>query len=75
MFMYLMWTYFLPHSEFSCMAKLAKPYPVSGPAYMTQIPNLHHCVQNCVHEVLITIYWARLLSMFTLKLFALYIKD
>ena len=28
-FTYLLWCYFLADSEFSCLAKLAKPYPVS----------------------------------------------
>ena len=29
----------LTDSEFSCLAKLAKPFPVSGPTPMPQIPN------------------------------------
>ena len=36
-FYYLLWFYFLTDSEFSWLAKLAKPYPVSGPTPMPQI--------------------------------------
>ena len=38
-FYHLLWFYFLTDSEFSCLAMLAKPYPVSGPTPMPQIPN------------------------------------
>ena len=38
-FYHLMWIYVLAHSEISCLPMLAKPYPVSGPAPMPQIPN------------------------------------
>ena len=74
-FFYLMWFYFLTDSESSCLAKLAKPYPVSGATYMPQIPNLLHCISKCAHEVLITIFGSRLLSVHTSKPFALFIKD
>ena len=43
-----------------------------GPNYMPYIPNLHHCIQNCALEVLITVYWAELLSVFILKPFAFF---
>ena len=43
-------------SVFSYLAKLANPYPVSGPTYVLQIPNLLHCIQNSALQVLITIY-------------------
>ena len=43
-------------SEFSCLAMLAKPYPVSGPTPLPQIPNQIHCVQKSAHEVLGTIF-------------------
>ena len=33
MFYLLLWAYLLTDSEFSCLAMLAKPYPVSGPTY------------------------------------------
>ena len=32
---YFLWSYFVTISEFSCMAKLAKPEPVSGPTYLS----------------------------------------
>ena len=70
-----MWFYFVTNFEFSCLAKLAEPYPVFGPTYMPQIPNVLHCIPNCAHEMLINVCWARLLSVFTLKPFALFIKD
>ena len=54
-FYHLMWFYFLIHSEFSCLAMLAKPYPVSGPTPMPQIPNQLHCIQKSAHDVLGTI--------------------
>ena len=54
-FTYLLWCYFLTDSELSCLAILAKPYPVSGPTYMPLIPNQHHCTSICAAEVLGTI--------------------
>ena len=54
-FYHFMWFYVLPDSEFSCLATLATPYPVSDPTPMPQIPNQSHCVQKSVHEVLGTI--------------------
>ena len=51
-FTYLFWAYFLTDYEFSCLAMLAKPYPVSGPTYMPQIRNLLHCTSKGAHEVL-----------------------
>ena len=54
-FYHLLWFYFLTDSEFSCLAMLAKPYPVSGPTPLPQIPNQIHCVQKSAHEVLGTI--------------------
>ena len=53
--MLLMWCYFITDSEFPCSAKVAKPYFVSGPTYMPQIPNLLHCIPNCAVEVLIIV--------------------
>ena len=70
-FSYLMWFYFLTDSEFSRLAMLAKPYPVSGPTYLPQIPNQLHCMSRGAHEVLGTIYVARLMSVFTVKSFVL----
>ena len=43
-FTYLLWGYLLTDSEFSCLAMLAKPYRVSGPTYLPQIPNQLHCM-------------------------------
>ena len=51
----LLWAYFLTDSELSCLAMLTKPYPVSGPTYMPQMPNLLHCMSKGAHEVLETI--------------------
>ena len=51
-FYLLLWFYVLSDSEFSCLAILAKPYPVSGPTPMPQIPNLLHCIRRSAHEVL-----------------------
>ena len=65
--MYLMWSQFVTNSEFSCLAKLAKPYPVSGPTYLRQIPNQPHCISSGAHDALITIFGSTLMSVFTLK--------
>ena len=54
-FYHLLWSSFLADSEFSCLAMMAKPYPLSGPAYVPQIPNQLHCMQKSAHEVLGTI--------------------
>ena len=54
-FNYLLWFYLLIDSESSCLAMLAKPYPVFGPTYLPLIPNQLHCMSNCAHEVLATI--------------------
>ena len=51
-FYHLLWFYFLTDSEFSCLAMLAKPYPVSGPTPLPQIPNQLHFIQKSAHEVL-----------------------
>ena len=51
-FYYLLWFYVLTDPEFSCLAKLAKPYLVSGSPPMPQIPNLLQCNQKSAHEVL-----------------------
>ena len=48
-FYHLLWFYFLTDSEFSCLAMLAKPYPVSGPTPLPHIPNQLHCVQKSAH--------------------------
>ena len=37
-FYVLLWFYVLTDSEFSRLAKLAKPYPVSDLRYLPQIP-------------------------------------
>ena len=64
-FYYFLWSYFLTKSEFSCFAKLAKPYPVSGPTPMRQIPKQLHYHQKSAHEVLRYIYGTRVLPVFT----------
>ena len=54
-FYYSIWFYVLTDSAFSCLAILAKPYPVFGPPPMPQIPNQLPCIQKSAHEVLGTI--------------------
>ena len=51
-FYHLLWFYFLTDSEFSCLAMLAKPYPVSHPTSLPKIPNQLHCIQKSANEVL-----------------------
>ena len=64
-FTYLLCFYFLTDFEFSCLAVLAKPYPVSGPTYPPLNPNQLHCMSKGAHEVLGTILGARLMPVFT----------
>ena len=45
-------TYLLTDSECSCLAMLAKPYPVSGLTPLPQIPNQLYLIQKSAHEVL-----------------------
>ena len=33
-FIYPFWSYSVTVSKFSCLAKVAKPYPIDGPAYL-----------------------------------------
>ena len=54
-FYHLMWFYVLSDSEFSCLAMLARPSPVSGPTPMPEIPNQLLCTQKRAHAVLGTI--------------------
>ena len=54
-FYHLLWFYVLTDCEFSCLALMAKPYPVSRPTPMPQIPNHLYCIQKSVHEVFGTI--------------------
>ena len=63
-----LWFCFVTDSEFSCLAKLAKPYPVSDLAYLPQIPDQHHCIPKGAHEVLKTISEARHMSVFHIKI-------
>ena len=51
-FYHSLWFYLMADSEFSCLVMLAKPYHVSGPAPMPQIPNQHDSFQKGAHEVL-----------------------
>ena len=74
-FSYLLWVYFLTGCEFSCLAMLAKPYPVSGPTYLPHIHSQLHCMSKGAHEVLGTIFVARLMSVFIIKSFVLSICD
>ena len=45
---HLLWLYVLTDSEFSCLAMLAKPYPVSDPTPLPLIPSQLYCVQKSV---------------------------
>ena len=67
-FTYLLWCYFLTDCEFSCLAMLAKPYPVSGPTYLPLTPNQLHCMSTYAHVVLETISKARLMPIFTYEI-------
>ena len=58
------WACFLTDSEFSSLAMLAKPYPVYGLSYLPLIPNHFPCMLKCAHEVLRTIFGARLMPVF-----------
>ena len=51
-FYHLLWFYILSDPEFSHLAMLAKPYPVSGIPPMPQILNYLHFIQRSAHEVL-----------------------
>ena len=62
---HLLWFYFLTVSEFSCLALLAKPYPVSGLTSIPQIPNQLHFIQRSAHEVLGAILEAWVWPVFT----------
>ena len=64
-FYHLLWFYFLTDSEFSSLAMLAKPYPVSGAAPMPQIPNQLHLIQKSAHELLGVNLEARVMPVFT----------
>ena len=75
-FYHLFWFYLTTVSEFSCLAMLAKPYPVSGPTYWPSFPSQHHCMSKGAHEVLGTIPWARLMSVFNRNdLFCPYVTE
>ena len=72
---YILWCYFLTDSEFSCLAMLAKPYPVSGRAYVPLIPSQICCMSTCGHEVLGTILGPRCMPVFIIKSIALFLHD
>ena len=50
-FYHLLWFYLLTDTQFSCLAMLAKPYPVSGLTPLPQIPKQLHFIQKSAHEV------------------------
>ena len=54
-FYHLLWFNVLTDSEFSCLAMLAKPYHVSAPTPMPQIPNQLHFIQKSADKVFGTI--------------------
>ena len=54
-FYLLLLIYILSDCEFSSLAMLAKPHPVSGPPPLPQIPNQLHCIQRSAYEVMDTI--------------------
>ena len=61
-FYHLLWSYFLPVSEFSC---LAKSESVSGLTPSPHIPNQLHFFQKGAHEVLDANLEARVRPVFT----------
>ena len=50
---HLLWFYFFTDSEFRCLAMRAKPYPVSGPTPLPQIPNQLHFIQKSAMKCLV----------------------
>ena len=74
-FNYLLWFYFLPDSQFSCLAMLAMRYPVSGPAKLPLNPNQLHYMSNCGHEGLGTICHATLMQASTIQSIILLILE
>ena len=54
-FYHVLWFCVLTDSEFSCLAMLAKLYPMPGVTPLDQTPNQLHHVQQSAHEVLGTI--------------------
>ena len=70
-FTYSLWAYLLTHSEFTRLAMLAKPYPVSGATYMPRTSNLLHCMSKGAHQVLGTVCEARLMSVFHIEIICL----
>ena len=64
-FYHLLWFYILTDSELSCLAMLAKPYPVSGPRPLPQISNKLHFIQKSAHEVLGAVLEAIVMPVFT----------
>ena len=64
-FYHLLWFYLLTDSESSCLAMLAKPYRLSGPTPLPQIPNQRHCVGRTAHEMLGASLEARVMPGFT----------
>ena len=70
-FTYVLWAYLSTDYEFTCLAMLAKPYPVSGATYMPQIPNLLHCMSKGAHQVLGTVSEAKLMSAFHIEIICL----
>ena len=67
-FYLLLWFYVVTDSEFSCLATLAKSYPVSDLTYLPQIPNQHHSIPKGAHDVLKTISEAKYMSVFHIKM-------
>ena len=64
-FSHLLWFYGLTDSEFSSLAKPAKPYPVYGVTYLPLFPRQLYCLSVCAHKVLGTILAARPKPAFT----------
>ena len=62
---HLLWFYVLTVFDFSCLAMLAKPYPMLGLTLMPQIPNQLHFIQKSAHEVLDANLEARVMPVFT----------
>ena len=71
---YLLLSYAVTGSESSCLARVAKLYPVSGAIYLPRVPNQWPTQQNIAHQVLHTIFLAKMLPVFSLNAYALFKK-
>ena len=64
----------LTDSEFTCLAMMAKLYPVSGETYLLWIPDQIYSMSRCAHQVLRTFLETRLVPAFTYKINCFFIS-